>query len=86
MSFDPHNVYGLGGNGGVKPTLSKYAAKLCSILSRILIHAAGMQVVGWLRTIIARLELADTRLLVQLRADGCASRVGAGCVARVGWD
>ena len=86
MSFDPHNVYGLGGNGGVKPTLSKYAAKFCSILSRISIHAAGMQVVGWLRTIAARLELAGTRLLVQLRADGCAARVGAGCVARVGWD
>ncbi|KAH9647604.1 Endoglucanase 8 [Citrus sinensis] len=37
---------------------------------QISIHAAGMQVVGWLRTIAARLELAGTRLLVQLRADG----------------
>ena len=70
MSFDPHNVYGLGGNGGINPTLLKYAAKFCSILSRISIHAAGMQVVGWLRTIAARLELVGTRLLVQLRADG----------------
>ena len=86
MSFDPHNVYELGGNGGINPTLLKYAAKFCSILSRISIHAAGMQVVGWLRTAAARLELAGTRLLVQLRADGCAARVGAGCVARAGWD
>ena len=70
VSFDLHNVYGLGGNGGVKPTLSKYAAKFCSILSRISIHAARMQIVGWLRTIAARLELAGTRLVVQLRADG----------------
>ncbi|KAH9647600.1 Endoglucanase 8 [Citrus sinensis] len=48
----------------------KEAMWLRGLLNELWLNQKIVQVVGWLRTIAARLELAGTRLLVQLRADG----------------